>query len=57
MSPTKARIESFINDNLKEDLKELENSLNIRNSEIMEFVQLKNTINVIQSDLQGKPDI
>lgn len=46
-------LESFINDYLKEDLKELEHILNVKNQEIMEFIQLKSTINVIQSDLQG----
>lgn len=52
-SMSKDNLESFINDYLKEDLKELENHLNIRNQEIMEFIQLKNTITVIQSDLSG----
>lgn len=53
-SMSKESLESFINDFLKEDLKELENHLNLRNQEIMEFIQLKNTISVIQSDLAGK---
>lgn len=38
------QIEAFINDFLKEDLKQLELHLNQFNEEIMEYVQLKNTI-------------
>ncbi|XP_023173408.1 protein UXT [Drosophila hydei] len=38
------RIEEFINDVLKEDLKRLEQCLNQFNEEIMEYVQLKNTL-------------
>ncbi|EDV99257.1 protein UXT [Drosophila grimshawi] len=38
------QIEEFINDVLKEDLKQLEHHLNQFNEEIMEFVQLKNTL-------------
>lgn len=38
------QIEAFINDVLKEDLKQLELHLNQFNEEIMEYVQLKNTI-------------
>ncbi|KAL5274421.1 hypothetical protein ACFFRR_000890 [Megaselia abdita] len=52
-SMSQENLESFINDYLKEDLKELENHLNLRNQEIMEFLQLKNTIAVIQSDLNN----
>ncbi|XP_055525847.1 protein UXT [Wyeomyia smithii] len=37
-------IESFINDCLREDLKVYEQQLNRLNSEIMEYVQLKNMI-------------
>ncbi|EDW64302.1 protein UXT [Drosophila virilis] len=38
------QIEEFINDVLKEDLKQLEHHLNLFNEEIMEYVQLKNTL-------------
>lgn len=38
------QIEAFINDVLKEDLKHLELHLNQFNEEIMEYVQLKNTV-------------
>lgn len=38
------QIEAFINDVLKEDLKQLELHLNQFNEEIMEYVQLKNTV-------------
>ncbi|KAH8378236.1 hypothetical protein KR093_010318 [Drosophila rubida] len=39
-----AKIEEFINDRLKEDLKQLEHCLNLFNAEIMEYMQLKNTL-------------
>ncbi|XP_064535335.1 protein UXT [Drosophila montana] len=38
------QIEEFINDVLKEDLKQLEHYINLFNEEIMEYVQLKNTL-------------
>ncbi|KAH8403030.1 hypothetical protein KR222_003437 [Zaprionus bogoriensis] len=38
------QIEEFINDVLKEDLRQLELHLNQFNEEIMEYVQLKNTV-------------
>ncbi|KAH8293188.1 hypothetical protein KR044_011299 [Drosophila immigrans] len=39
-----AKLEEFINDRLKEDLKQLEQCLNRYNEDIMEYVQLKNTL-------------
>ncbi|XP_055382955.1 protein UXT homolog [Condylostylus longicornis] len=51
-SLTPARLEEFINNYLKEDLKELEYHLNLRNNEIMEFLQLKNTIETIKEHLR-----
>ncbi|XP_051858242.1 uncharacterized protein LOC117564433 [Drosophila albomicans] len=39
-----AKLEEFINDRLKEDLKQLEICLNRYNEDIMEYVQLKNTL-------------
>lgn len=46
------KLETFVNDYLKEDLKDLEHQLNLRNGEIMEFVQLKNMIESIKEHLQ-----
>ncbi|KAH8398496.1 hypothetical protein KR215_007577, partial [Drosophila sulfurigaster] len=39
-----AKLEEFINDRLKEDLKQLEICLDRYNEDIMEYVQLKNTL-------------
>uniref|UniRef100_A0A1I8Q9A0 Uncharacterized protein n=1 Tax=Stomoxys calcitrans TaxID=35570 RepID=A0A1I8Q9A0_STOCA len=44
-------LEVFINDYLKEDLKHLEKYINIYNEEIMEFIQLKNTIQTMRENL------
>lgn len=44
-------VEVFINDYLKEDLKHLDNYIKIYNEEIMEFVQLKNTIQTMRDNL------
>lgn len=44
-------LEVFINDYLKEDLKHLEKYINVYNEEIMEFVQLKNTIQTMRDNL------
>lgn len=43
----KEKLESFINDNLREDLKKYEEYLGKVNAEIMEFVQLKNVVQTI----------
>ncbi|XP_034232311.1 protein UXT homolog [Thrips palmi] len=42
------KFESFVNDVLKEDLKRLENRLTEVNSEIAEYVELKNMIHTIE---------
>ncbi|KAM7360163.1 uxt prefoldin-like subunit [Cochliomyia hominivorax] len=44
-------LEVFINDYLKEDLKHLEHYINIYNEEIMEYIQLKNTIETMRDNL------
>lgn len=44
-------LEVFINDFLKEDLKHLEHYINNYNEEIMEFIQLKNTIEAMRDNL------
>lgn len=41
------KIERFIQENLRQDLKRYEDYLNRMNAEIMEFVQLKNTVESI----------
>lgn len=41
------KIERFIEENLRQDLKRFEEYLNRMNAEIMEFVQLKNTVESI----------
>lgn len=41
------KIERFIEENLRQDLKRYEEYLNRMNAEIMEFVQLKNTVESI----------
>lgn len=45
------QIEAFINDVLKEDLKQLELHLNQFNEEIMEYVQLKNTVQTFREHI------
>ncbi|XP_068140771.1 protein UXT [Drosophila tropicalis] len=53
-NPHQARItqiEEFINDVLKEDLRQLEQCLQQFNKEIMEYVQLKNTLETFESNL------
>lgn len=45
------KIEIFINDCLKEDLRQLEIYINKYNEEIMEFIQLKNTIQTMRDHL------
>ncbi|XP_023305906.2 protein UXT [Lucilia cuprina] len=44
-------VEVFINDFLKEDLKHLEQYINVYNEEIMEYIQLKNTIETMRDNL------
>lgn len=46
------QLEAFINDVLKEDLKQLELHLNQFNEEIMEYVQLKNTVQTFREHMQ-----
>ncbi|XP_005178161.1 protein UXT homolog [Musca domestica] len=43
-------LEVFINDYLKEDLKHLEKYINQYNEEIMEYIQLKNTIQTMRDN-------
>lgn len=45
-------LEVFINDYLKEDLKHLEKYINNYNEEIMEYIQLKNTIETMRDNLE-----
>lgn len=45
-------LEVFINDYLKEDLKHLEHYINNYNEEIMEYIQLKNTIETMRDNLE-----
>ncbi|EDW77367.1 uncharacterized protein Dwil_GK18126 [Drosophila willistoni] len=47
-----AQIEEFINDVLKEDLRQLDQCLQQFNEEIMEYVQLKNTLETFQSNMK-----
>lgn len=48
------KIEHFINENLRRDLKKYEEYLNKMNAEIMEYVQLKNTVeNLIEHMSDG----
>lgn len=49
------KFESFVNDVLKEDLKKLENRLSDVNSEMAEYVELKNMIRTIE-DADLGPD-
>lgn len=49
------KFESFVNDVLKEDLKKLESQLNKINSELAEYVELKNMITTLQ-DADLGPD-
>ncbi|EDW89766.1 protein UXT [Drosophila yakuba] len=46
-----SQIEEFINDVLKEDLRQLEKCIGQFNEEIMEYVQLKNTLQTFDSHL------
>lgn len=48
---TAEKLETFINDYLRADLAEYEKHLNRLNAEIMEFVQLKNMADAMQSHL------
>lgn len=48
---SREQIESFIDDVLRENLKEYENYINKMNAEIMEFVQLKNVCESISQSL------
>lgn len=51
---TPEKIEHFINENLRQDLQKYEDYLNKANAEIMEFVQLKNTVeNIIEHMSDG----
>ncbi|XP_017056835.1 protein UXT homolog [Drosophila ficusphila] len=45
------QIEEFINEVLKEDLRQLEKCINEFNEEIMEYVQLKNTLQTFDTHL------
>ncbi|XP_055848834.1 protein UXT homolog [Episyrphus balteatus] len=45
---SKENIESYINDTLKEEIKRLDQYIQAYNEEIMEFVQLKNSIEALQ---------
>ncbi|XP_016975129.1 protein UXT homolog isoform X2 [Drosophila rhopaloa] len=45
------QIEEFINEVLKEDLRQLENFIGQFNEEIMEYVQLKNTLQTFDTHL------
>ncbi|KAG4074587.1 hypothetical protein HA402_004458 [Bradysia odoriphaga] len=47
------KLERFINDHLREDLKVYENHLNHINSEIMEYNQLRNTASTINTHLKS----
>ncbi|KAL7740740.1 hypothetical protein ACLKA6_012357 [Drosophila palustris] len=47
-----AEIEEFINEVLKEDLKRLEVCLNRFNEEIMEYMQLKNTLQAFNDNMK-----
>lgn len=52
LSSEKAKhIESFVNDNLRRDLQGYDNFLIKTNGEIMEFVQLKNTVQHIRDHM------
>lgn len=51
MSP--AKLEAFVNDYLRVDLARYEQHINTLNADIMEYVQLKNMIESIASDLSG----
>uniref|UniRef100_A0A336LXH0 Ubiquitin-like protein 5 n=1 Tax=Culicoides sonorensis TaxID=179676 RepID=A0A336LXH0_CULSO len=48
------KIEEFINDKLKEDLKYYEQHLKQLSEETIEYTQLKNQINTLKNDLPGK---
>ncbi|XP_037041386.1 protein UXT [Bradysia coprophila] len=47
------KLETFINDHLREDLKVYENHLNHIHSEIMEYNQLRNTASTINTHLKS----
>lgn len=53
MSKSPEEIESFINDRLKIDLRNLEMALNKNNEDLMEYMQLEKTIEFIRTN---KPD-
>ncbi|XP_067615224.1 protein UXT [Eurosta solidaginis] len=50
---TTQNLEIFVNDFLKEDLKQLEHHINNYNGEIMEYVQLKNTLQTLNANTNG----
>lgn len=50
---TSKNLEVFINEFLKEDLKQLEIHINNYNGEIMEYVQLKNTLEALSDNSDG----
>ncbi|CAD6995626.1 unnamed protein product [Ceratitis capitata] len=47
---TTKNLEIFVNDFLKEDLKQLDHYINAYNGEIMEYVQLKNTLQALSEN-------
>ncbi|XP_055903815.1 protein UXT homolog [Eupeodes corollae] len=47
---SKQTIESYINDTLKDEIKRLDQYIQMYNEEIMEFVQLKNSIEALQKN-------
>lgn len=50
---TTKNLEIFINEFLKEDLKQLEHQINVYNGEIMEYVQLENTLEALNEYSDG----
>ncbi|XP_011203912.2 protein UXT [Bactrocera dorsalis] len=50
---TSKNLEIFVNEFLKEDLKQLEHHINNYNGEIMEYVQLKNTLEALNENSDG----
>ena len=47
---TPQKLESFVNEYLRNDLKEYEKHINLMNAEIMEYIQLKSMIEQIQTN-------
>jgi len=45
------KLEIFVNDYLKEDLNKYDKQLQIKNNELLEYIQLKNMIETIKNDL------